>query len=137
KTYAQGATILTDDRMTLEFSAPGDLESNTAAANAAAVEGFFDKTTAPPVVQRAHDQATASMWRDRGDMMFKADAHGAAYDDFDRALGLDPTDARALDGLARAAIPGGRTAQALTRIDALSEGKPPAASVLVTKSRLL
>ena len=137
KTYGQGASILTDDRMTLEFSAPGDLESNTAAANAATVEAFFDKATAPPIVSRAHDQATASMWRDRGAMMFKADAHGAAYNDFDRALNLDPTDMQALDGLTRAAIPGGRTAQALTRIDALAEGKAPMAPMLVMKSRLL
>jgi len=137
KTYGHDAAILTDDRMTLEFSAPGDLESNTAATNAATVAAFFDRSTAPPAVRRAHEQATASMWRDRGAMMFKADAHAAAYDDFDRALGLDPTDSQALDGLARAAIPGGQTAQALTRIDALAEGKPPTAAVLVTKSKLL
>jgi spermidine synthase len=137
KTYGEGATILTDDRMMLEFSGPGDLESDTAAANSATVSGFFDAATAPPVVRRAHEQATAAMWRDRGAMMFKSDAHGAAYDNFERALALDPADARALEGLGRAAIPGGRTAEALTRIDALSANTPRTPAMLVTRSKLL
>ena len=137
KSYGQGATILTDDRMTLEFSGPGDLESNTAVTNAATVAAFFDKAAAPEIVRRAHEHATASMWRGRGAMMFKADAHGAAYDDFDRALTIDPGDAQALDGLGRAAIPGGRTAQALTRIETLAHDRPPTVAMLVTRSKLL
>jgi tetratricopeptide (TPR) repeat protein len=70
-------------------------------------------------------------------MMFAADAHSAAYDSFDRALALDPTDVEALDGLAQAAIPGGRTAQALTRVEALAGERPATAAMLATRSRLL
>ncbi len=137
KTYGQGATILTDDRMTLEFSGPGSLESDTAAANAATVTGFYDQATAPETIRHAHEQATAVRWRERGAMMFKADAHSAAYDDFDRALALDSGDSTALDGLGRAAIPGGRTAQALTRIDALTATRSATSMMLVTRSKLL
>jgi spermidine synthase len=136
-TYAAGAMLLTDDRMTLEFSGPGDLQADTAAANAATVAGFRDLGAAPAVITRAHGEATGPTWRRHGAMMFAADAHSAAYDSFDRALALDPTDVEALDGLAQAAIPGGRTAQALTRVEALAGERPATAAMLATRSKLL
>ena len=70
-------------------------------------------------------------------MMFASDAHAAAYDDYERALALDPGDGEALDGLVRAAIPAGRVRQALSRVEALGANRPPTSALLVARSKLL
>jgi spermidine synthase len=135
--YGARAPILTDDRMSLEFSGPGELQEDTAAANATALAGLLDEGGGPPAVRGALDRADAAAWRRRGAMMFAADAHGAAYDDYDRALGLDPGNADALDGFVKAALPAGRALQALTRVNAIIEDRPRSAALLVTQSKLL
>ena len=135
--YAARAAILTDDRLSLEFSGPGELEAESAADNAAALAGLLDEGGGPPIVRRAVEGASAAAWGRRGAMMFASDAHAAAYDDYERALALDPGDGEALDGLVRAAIPAGRVRQALSRVEALGADRPPTSALLVTRSKLL
>jgi tetratricopeptide (TPR) repeat protein len=54
-------------------------------------------------VARALAAATPDDIRDRGLMLFKADAHQPAYDDLASAIESNPNDAAALDGLLRSA----------------------------------
>lgn len=137
KRYGEGGEILTDDRMTLEFSAPRDVHSSGARENAAKLAALLDEHAGPPVIQRAMDGATAAAWRNRGAMMFKSDFHATAYDDYLRALALDPADAAALDGFAQAAIMARRTPDALERLNSLTGGRAQTAETLIVRSKLL
>ena len=111
--YGAGAAILDDDRMTLEFSAPGELHGSAARANASNIRGLLADADRPPPIRAAFDAATAVQWRNRGAMMFRSDFFATAYDDYLRALAHDPSDAAALDGFARAAIMARRATDAL------------------------
>ncbi len=111
--YGEGAAILDDDRMTLEFSAPGDLHGSAARENASNIRGLLADADRPPPIRAAFDAATAVQWRNRGAMMFRSDFFATAYDDYLRALAHDPSDAAALDGFARAAIMARRATDAL------------------------
>jgi spermidine synthase len=120
--YSEGAPILSDDRMTLEFSGPRELHGQSAGENAAALAGLLKFDQGPPVVLRAKASATATQWRNRGTMMARRDANSAAYDDYVRALMLDPTDTGALEGLVRAAILTDRASDALAWVKSLAVG---------------
>jgi spermidine synthase len=137
KGYGADAPILTDDRMTLEFSAPRNVHSNAARGNAATLGALLDGRGGPLVIQRAHAAAGAAEWSHRGAMMFKSDFHATAYDDYARALTLDPTDAGALDGFAQASIMTRRTAGALERLKSLTSSRAQTPAILVAKSKLL
>jgi spermidine synthase len=135
--YAAGAAILTDDRMTLEFSGPRDLHRQADTGEAADITGRLDSPDGPDVIRRARDGATPAQWRNRAAMMFKADVHSAAYDDYIRALALDSADKEALDGLVRAAVLSARVPQALDRLKSLEASHPGTPRILVAKSKLL
>ncbi|MEQ1909367.1 MAG: spermidine synthase, partial [Vicinamibacterales bacterium] len=96
--YSAGAAILDDDRMRLEFSAPRELHNASAGNNDASLAAASDPAAVPETVRDRRDHATAAQWRGRADMMAKSDAYSIAYDDYVRALKLDPTDAAALGG---------------------------------------
>jgi tetratricopeptide (TPR) repeat protein len=70
-------------------------------------------------------------------MMARSDFHQTAYDDFARALAIDPVDPAALDGFAQAAIMARRTADALERLPPSSEGRPETAAFLLARSKIL
>jgi tetratricopeptide (TPR) repeat protein len=70
-------------------------------------------------------------------MLARADVHSLAYDDFVRALTLQPDYAPALDGLVRAATLTHSAPDALAWIKSLSEKLPPNVDVLVARSKLL
>ena len=137
KRYAAGAPVLTDDLMTLEFSGPRELQKGAAGDNTATLAGLLDPKSGPAIVQRAKQEATAAQWRRRGAMMFKSDAHATAFDDYGRALTLDPKDSEALDGLVQTAILAGRVPHGLARVNALVEADPRSVTALVAKSKLL
>jgi Flp pilus assembly protein TadD len=67
-------------------------------------------------------------------MMAKADVYQVAYDDYVRALTIDPRDRAALDGLVRIAVLTKRGADALAWIKSLLPGKrDPEALVAISK----
>jgi len=113
--YAKGAPIFTDDRMTLEFSAPRELHNPRAGENGAALVKLLGHG-GPEAIRQARAGAGASEWRHRAAMLEKADVHQRAYDDYVRALEIDPGDAAALDGLVRTAAITRRSAEALARL---------------------
>lgn len=120
-TYTAGSPIFTDDRLTLEFTAPRELH-RTRPGNGAAMRPMFSETSHPP----------AAMFRNRAAMLFKADHFQLAMDDYARAIGLNPFDAAALDGLVKTAQILKKPADALKAI-----GNADTAEAMVARSRLL
>jgi spermidine synthase len=93
--YTAGAAVFTDDRLTLEFTAPRELHSPHAGENGAALRALRGGTGT---------HASAAQWRNRGAMLARADHHDLAIEDFLMALGQDPNDSQALDGLVKSAL---------------------------------
>lgn len=119
--YATGAPVFTDDRMTLEFSAPRELHNRRAGENGATLTKLL-QGGGPEVIRRARDTAGAAEWRHRAEMLVKADVHLQAYDDYLRALAIDQTDAVALDSFVRTAIILRRAADGVVRLKADTTG---------------
>ena len=135
--YAGDAPVFTDDRMTLEFSAPRELHRRLGGENGAALSALLADGGGPAIIRDSRTSATASNWRLRGNMEWKADMHALAYDDYVKALTADPSDRLALDGLVRVAIADRRASDALAWIKSLSENRPATVDVLVARSKLL
>jgi spermidine synthase len=135
--YSAGAPLLNDDRMTLEFSSPRELHGRSAGENGATLASLLKPDEGPSIIVRAKASATAAEWRNRGGMMARRDANGAAYDDYVRALMLDREDGAALAGLVRTAILTHRAPDALAWVKSLGANAPPTASLLIATSKLL
>ena len=101
--YGAGAAVQTDQRTALEFSGPFAVFGGVPANHAETLRTLLDEGRRPPAVARALTGATALQWRDRGAMLMDAEAVGAAYRDYAKALDLAPADTTTLDGLVRAA----------------------------------
>lgn len=125
--FTAGSRIFTDDRMTLEFTAPRELHNRRAGENGAVLRQLVSREIASPGI--------AAPWRNRGAMLARADHHDLAMDDFLAALARDPNDTAALDGLVKSALITKKTAEVLNRIDA--DPPQPSAKRLVARSRLL
>jgi Flp pilus assembly protein TadD len=140
--YARSAPILTDDRMTLEFSGPREIHGGNAGENGASLMALLGSEGGPAIVRDARARAGAAQWRNRGDMMSRRDAPAIAYDDYIRALQADRSDRTALAGLVRTAILLHRGADALAWVKALAQSPPrredvPTVDYLVAQSKLL
>ena len=70
-------------------------------------------------------------------MLAHSDVHARAYDDFVRALTLDPDDPSALEGFVRSAVLLQRSADALAWIKTLAAERPPTTARGVAISKLL
>jgi spermidine synthase len=134
--YAGTAAPLTDDLMTLEFSAPRELGSRRTGSNSAPLRALLQDHDAPDIIRRARATAGAAEWRRRGDMMAGRDAFSDAYGDYRRALLLDPGDAVALSGFARMAVLTRRQEEAVRELQRLNRTAQSDAFVQVALSRL-
>jgi spermidine synthase len=103
--WAANAPLQTDNRAALEFSGPQSIFGPAEADNAALLRGLAHTAPPPRTVADARDRGTPATYRDRGWMLLSADAVRPAYDEFVKAVEMDPTDARALEGLIRATAP--------------------------------
>jgi spermidine synthase len=121
---AGSADILDDDRMRLEFSAPRELHNASAGANDASLASIARAEDAPEFIRARRDRATAAQWRGRADMMAKSDAYSLAYDDYVRALKIEPLDEASLKAFVRIAILTNRAQDALSWVKALTMEKP-------------
>ena len=135
--YAGGAPLLTDDRLTLEFSSPRELHRRDAGRNGIALDALLAEEDGPPTLQRAKAAAGVSQWRNRAAMMARRDAYSVAYDDYVRALTIDANDPAALDGFVRTALLLRRATDALAWIKALAATGPEQPARLVAVSKLL
>lgn len=135
--YADGAEVLADDRMTLEFSGPRELHGRSAGENGAALRALMAPDDGPPVIRDARQSATAAQWRARARMMTRRDAHADAYDSYVKALTIDPTHVGALEGLVRTALVTNRGSDALAWVSMLTAERSPGVNLLVARSKLL
>ena len=114
--YTQGASVFTDDRSALEFSAPKELHTEGASANASNLAALLEHGGGPDVVRQSRAQATAGNWHNRAVMMFKSDMFATAFADETKALDIDPADEDALNGIVDAAVMTGRYPEAMRRL---------------------
>ncbi len=137
KRYASGAELQSDDRMALEFSGPRALNLQTAAQNASRIMEHRDPLGDPLEIRHALAAAGAAQWRNRGTMMFGAEDYTTAYQDYLKALELDPEDAVALAGLVQTAAGAQRSMEALEWLNASLQQHPRSSSIRVATSKLL
>jgi spermidine synthase len=133
--FAGTAPIQTDDRMALEFSAPRGIYGRLASENTRDIRALADSR--PATITDVLDRATAGDWTVRGRMELKAEAYELAFEAFERAVRLDPTDREALAGLTEAAAGGGREPSEAALLDELAAAHPGSAAVRIEQSRLL
>ena len=134
--YVGEAPVLTDDRMTLEFSAPRELGSRRTGTASGPLRALLADDRAPDVIRQRRATAGADEWRRRGQMMAARDAFSDAYADYQRALARDARDTEALDGFVRMAILTRRQAEAVTELQTLQEKETAPALLLVAVSKL-
>jgi spermidine synthase len=124
--YVAGVPIFTDDRLTLEFTAPRELHNPRAAENGAELRRLFSSWKMP---------IDAEQWTNRASMLAKADHHELAIDDYLRALASDPDNAAALDGLVKSSLIAKKAGAVLTRLG--KDPSSPSPERLVARSKLL
>lgn len=101
--YASDALVQSDDRLSLEYSAPRAIYGRFQSSNVVKLRELAARSERPPAVARVLAAATAAAWRNRGVMELQAQAYALAYDDFQQAVTSAPFDVAALDGLVRGA----------------------------------
>ncbi len=135
--YVADATIQSDDRNALEFSAPRGIYGLSDTENAGRLQALRDRTAPPASLASALASASAEQWRDRGRMYLHAEAYGPAYEDFARSLAQAPTDRLALDGLFQASAAVGRHEEALSLLERLIGDHPDNVPARIQLSRML
>jgi spermidine synthase len=135
--YAAGAPPQTDDRMALEFSGPLSVNLDAGDENARNILELGGREHAPPEVREAFSRAGAEQWRNRGTMMLGAEDYISAFDDYSRALALNPADEQTLRGLTRAAGVLRREEEVLTALRAAIRTDSPQPNVAAATARLL
>ena len=135
--YAAGAPVQTDDRMALEFSGPFAVFSGITTNHAASLRALLDSRPRPPAIERALAGATAAQWRDRGAMMFAAEAFDSAYRDYATALDQGASDKATVDGLVRAAGAARTEDDAERRLRQMIQWRPTQSAARVALAQLL
>jgi len=105
---AQGATLQSDDRMALEFSAVRAMYAPSSDDNAAAIRALLRDRQRPPLVASILKDADAASWTSRGSAELKANAYDLAFESFRQAAAIDSRSAEALRGASDAAARGQR-----------------------------
>jgi spermidine synthase len=134
--WSAGAPVQSDNRAALEFSGPQSVFGRVDADNATLLRQLAAGGARPDVIRTVEAAATADTYRDRGWMLLQADAFRPAYDDFVRAVEMNPSDARALEGLIRTSAPLQRNAETRARLSRLA-GDPTRVATKLALSRLL
>ena len=134
--YGRRASLQTDDRTALEFSAPRRIYGRFTNENTAALQSLTARDQLPPAVAAVMRTATARSWKARGAMDLKAQAYAAAYASFRRAAALDDRDADALRGVSDAAGGASRQDEERAWLETLARDEPANAPVRVELSRV-
>ena len=135
--YAAGAPVFADDRITLEFTAPREIHRRSGSQNGAALRALVGDDGGPEALVRARRAGGAAGWRNRGRMFARSDVHPRAYDDFRKALTLDPDDEAALAGLVRAAVLLRRGDDAVSWLETVMTARADTTAYAVARSKLL
>jgi spermidine synthase len=134
--WSSGAPVQSDNRAALEFSGPQNVFGRLDSDNATLLRQLAANGARPDVIRTVEAAATADTYRDRGWMLLQADAFRPAYDDFVRAVEMNPTDARALEGLIRASAPLQRGTETRALLSRLAHD-PTRVATKLALSRLL
>jgi spermidine synthase len=135
-TWSSGAPVQSDNRAALEFSGPQSVFGRIDSDNASLLRQLAGNGARPEVVRAAEAAATADTYRERGWMLLQADAFRPAYDDFVRAVEMNPNDTRALEGLVRTSAPLQRNSATRALLSRLA-GDPSRLATKLALSRLL
>jgi tetratricopeptide (TPR) repeat protein len=133
--YGAGAFVQTDDRTALEYSAPRGIYGRSREDNGAAIQALAAEP--PPVVRDLFDRAGDAAWVSRGAMLLKAQAFGAGYDAFKKAVALNSRNADALSGLSDAAGGAGKLDEERQSLREIATRDPGNAMVRIELSRVL
>jgi Flp pilus assembly protein TadD len=133
-TYARNAEVQRDDRMTLEFSVPRQIYGATTDDNAGTLRRLTDRERLPVPVRDAWLATTTHTHRG---LMYLRASPDQAFDEFAQALGRNPTDAAAIDGLLRAAPAARRVADAEAILKQLLARDPRNVDLATSTSRLI
>ena len=136
--YSAGARIQTDDRNTLEFSAPRSIlgGDHIRRPDLDELGSIAARSPAPSAIRSALASATADQWLDRGRMQLQAAAYDVAYGDLSKAADMNPSHPEILQALVRAAGGSGREREAITLLDRLSSGTRAEPPLHIARSRL-
>jgi len=134
--YADAALVQTDDRMALEFTAPGSIYGPSTSANARTIAALTSGVQLPAAVADAVNGADAKQLTARGSMDLKAEAYSSAYDYFRRAIALDAGEADALRGASDAAAGLNRQQEHRAWLEALVKSSPADAAAWIELSRV-
>lgn len=135
--FGNDASIQTDDRMALEFTAPRSIYGRAINTHSAAIRSLTAGRPLPPPVDEPLRRANAQSWTARGTMLLKAEAYTAAYASFRRAVELDSEDPEALRGVSDAAGGAQRQSEHRAWLEALARDAPDNAAARVELSRAL
>jgi tetratricopeptide (TPR) repeat protein len=133
--FAGDATIQTDDRTALEYSAPRGIYGRTKADNMVAISALAPE--APAAVTAARDRATDVAWASRGAMDLRAQAFDSAYRAFHEAVARNSRNATALAGLSDAAGGANKLTEERDWLRAIAAREPANAAVRIELSRVL
>jgi len=106
--YTADATLQTDDRLPLEYSAPRAIYGRYQTNNVDQLRMAAGHAALPAAVAGVRASADAANWRNRAAMLMKADAPELAVQDYSEALRLAPEDPVALAGYVGAAAASGQ-----------------------------
>jgi spermidine synthase len=134
--YGDEATVQTDNRMALEFTAPSSIYGRSTAANATTIGALTINAHLPEAVAAALDNADARSWAARGAMDLKAEAYATASEHFRKAVALDNRNAGALRGASDAAAGTNQQAEHRAWLEQLAKSSPGNAAVRVELSRV-
>jgi spermidine synthase len=135
--YSRGASLQTDDRMALEFTAAQSMYARAPNENAAQIRSLLSRTSAPPIVQSTIDQGDARSWSARGRTALKADALAMARESFRRAVTLDTHAVDALRGVSQASTDERHVSEEVAWLRSLAAADATNAAVLVELSHVL
>jgi spermidine synthase len=134
--YGDEATIQTDDRMALEFTAARAMYERPP-NNVPAIRALNANAQLPDAVTAVMEGADASAWMARGSAALKAGAFTTALDSFQRAVALDSQLAEGLRGASNAAAGARRIDEEVQWLRGLAAAEPRNAPVRVELSHVL
>jgi spermidine synthase len=135
--YSSAAFVQTDNRAALEFTAPRSIVGRQRGDNAAVLRGLASDASLPAPVRQARASSDPAVWRNRGRMLLKAEAHARAFEAFSKAIELAPDDDVALSGFVESAAASGHEDDAPRRLEEIIRRLPMAVAPRVELSRLL
>ena len=106
--YAAAASVQSDDRLSLEYSAPRAIYGRYQTTNVDRLRDVAVRSELPAAIASVRAHATAADWRGRAAMQMKADAPAIALLDYAEALKITPDDPDTLAGYMRAAAESGQ-----------------------------